>query len=68
MSTAEGLLLCVVGGLVLGEVVRGGEGLVTFVAKEDCISLENDETKTRRKIIQCFRRFYKKRGVNSFLI
>lgn len=48
MSTAEGLLLCVVGGLVLGEVIRGGEGLVTFVAKEDCISLQNNEMKIRK--------------------
>lgn len=62
MSTAEGLLLCVVGGLVLGEVVRGGEGLVTFVAKEDCISLENDETKTRKKLFSALDVFIK-RGV-----
>lgn len=39
IRAAEGLLLCAVGGLVLAELLRGGEALVTLVACEECISL-----------------------------
>lgn len=45
VRTAKGLLLSAVGGLVLAELIRGGEALVTLVASEDCISLKNDEQK-----------------------
>lgn len=45
VRTVEGFLLCAVGGLVLAELIRGGEALVTLVASEDCISLQNDEQK-----------------------
>lgn len=39
VRAAEGLLLCAVGSLVLAELLRGGEALVTFIACEECISL-----------------------------
>lgn len=39
VGAAEGLLLSAVGGLMLAELIRGGEALVTLVASEDRISL-----------------------------
>lgn len=39
VRAAEGLLLCAVGNLMLAELLRGGEALVTLVASEDCIGL-----------------------------
>lgn len=41
VSTAEGLLLFAVAGLVLAECLGGGEALVTLVAREHSILLKN---------------------------
>ena len=45
VCTKEGFLLCAVGGLVLAELIREGEALVTLIASKDCIGLQNDEKK-----------------------
>lgn len=39
VCTKEGFLLCAVGGLVLAELLREGEALVTLIASKDCIGL-----------------------------
>lgn len=50
VRAVEGLLLCAMGGLVLSEVLRYREALVTLITSEDCIRLQkNNEIQTQDK-------------------
>lgn len=58
VRAAERLLLCVVGELVLTELVRGREALVTLVACEDCVTLQNEKKTTVKYIYYLNSRLY----------